>query len=161
MTGKTSLIADGKQVQTGVVQLGNDRPSVFIRGDNAAAYADYLQAAIDGRLDADPVAKGNLERLVRFLRAAELTEPYKPAKARQDYLYFFHADARYGTRYLDMRGVLHRSCPINSNDRYQEAVDEIFKQFKSYFSQYPDLEEADIGVKSISFLGVNETLENG
>lgn len=31
-----------RRVETGVVQFGNDWPGIFIRGDNAAAYATYL-----------------------------------------------------------------------------------------------------------------------
>ena len=45
------LPAQDERVETGATQFGDDWPGVFIRGDNAFAYAMYIKAALQGGED--------------------------------------------------------------------------------------------------------------
>lgn len=55
----------GKRVETGPIQFGDDWPGVFIRGDNAFALAMSLQAVLGGRKDvfSEASVRGLLELL--------------------------------------------------------------------------------------------------
>lgn len=44
--------AIGTRLETGPVQVNQDWPGVFIRGDNAAYYSMHLRAMLDGKQDA-------------------------------------------------------------------------------------------------------------
>jgi len=59
----------GTRVETGVVQFGDDWPGVFIRGDNAFAYARALNALLEGRADVLMTARVN--GLLRLLQASD------------------------------------------------------------------------------------------
>lgn len=39
---------DAGRAETGVIQFGDDWPGIFIRGDNACAFAMYLRSVLDG-----------------------------------------------------------------------------------------------------------------
>ena len=54
-----------ERVETGVVRFGDDWPGVFIRGDNALAYAMYIHRFLEH--PEDLIAKANLEGLARLL----------------------------------------------------------------------------------------------
>lgn len=58
--------ADGKRVECGPVQFGDDWPGVFIRGDNAAYYAMVLRAVLESGGTA--LERGMLQSLYNDLR---------------------------------------------------------------------------------------------
>lgn len=61
---------EGDRVETGAVQFGDDWPGVFIRGDNAFAYAMALETVLDGRKDV--FAEANARNLVNLLRSSDV-----------------------------------------------------------------------------------------
>ncbi len=74
------------RAETGVMKFGTDWPGVFIRGDNAFAYADGLQTLLDkARKDLSTVEGSHdlvaftavltLENLLRELRDSEVGRP--------------------------------------------------------------------------------------
>jgi len=64
------LTHSGPRVVTDVTQFGDDWPGVFIRGDNAFAYALALQAVLDGR--ADVFAKASAGSLLKLLQSSNI-----------------------------------------------------------------------------------------
>lgn len=59
-----------KRVETGPLQVGDDWPGVFIRGDNAMmGFAPSLQALIEGR--ADPLQVMMCQNLLKTLKGAD------------------------------------------------------------------------------------------
>lgn len=60
---------EGPRVETGVTQFGDDWPGVFIRGDNAFAYAMALNALIAGRTDV--LTRATATGLLRLLRSSD------------------------------------------------------------------------------------------
>ena len=61
------------RVETGVVQIGDDWPGVFIRGDNALMrYAPALEALLTGQQDL--ISRTGCESLLRLLRSCEAGE---------------------------------------------------------------------------------------
>ncbi|QSR18424.1 hypothetical protein [Novosphingobium sp. KA1] len=60
---------EGPRIETGVVQIGDDWPGVFIRGDNAFAYAMALQSVLDGRKDV--FAEASVRGLLNLLQSSD------------------------------------------------------------------------------------------
>ena len=58
------------RAETGPMQIGDDWPGVFIRGDNAMAYAMQLEAVLAGHFD--PINRGVLQGLVSTLRGCDV-----------------------------------------------------------------------------------------
>lgn len=59
-----------KRVETGPLQVGNDWPGVFIRGDNAMmGFAPHLAALIEGR--AEPLQIMMCQNLLKILMGAD------------------------------------------------------------------------------------------
>lgn len=56
MDNVRELPGQDARVETGVVQFGDDWPGIFIRGDNAFAYARHLRALIDNPEDVFGIA---------------------------------------------------------------------------------------------------------
>lgn len=65
------------RLETGVVQEGDDWPGVFIRGDNAMAYAMSLDAFLSGR-DTWGTERAMCENLAKLLRSAHVRFDVKP-----------------------------------------------------------------------------------
>lgn len=66
---------EGGRVETGPVQFGDDWPGVFIRGDNAFAYAMALQEAME--TIPEGFNKAQLKSLCGLLGGAILTDKLK------------------------------------------------------------------------------------
>lgn len=62
------------RVETGVVRFNDDWPGVFIRGDNAFAYAQYLKVllAIHRESETQTLAAGEIEGLVETLESCDI-----------------------------------------------------------------------------------------
>jgi hypothetical protein len=62
-----------KRPETGVMQFGDDWPGIFIRGDNAMAFALNLEAALKVLGDKAPrgVALAYSESLVKLLKSCD------------------------------------------------------------------------------------------
>lgn len=60
-----------KRVETGVIQFGDDWPSVHIRGDNAAYYSMALDSLMAGNVD--PMTVGVLAGLNELLKSSKAT----------------------------------------------------------------------------------------
>lgn len=90
---------DGKRVETGVVQFGDDWPGVFLRGDDA--YLRYGSAALIG--------------------AEELRTRAKESRASGDFAgeLFWKLEASA----LQALGKLLRSCNVNGGDDDEEETE--------------------------------------
>lgn len=60
-----------QRVETGVIQFGDDWPSVHIRGDNAAYYSMALDSLMAGNVD--PMTVGVLAGLNELLKSSKAT----------------------------------------------------------------------------------------
>jgi hypothetical protein len=62
------------RVSTGALQVGNDWPGVFIRGDEALALASDIEGCLNAFLDSDPalVKKMLMGRVVEILRSCDV-----------------------------------------------------------------------------------------
>lgn len=58
------------RVESGPIQFGDDWPGTFIRGDNAFAFASYLEIVLDDS-KADPLSALVLRGLLNDLRASD------------------------------------------------------------------------------------------
>lgn len=67
------------RVETGVVQFGDDWPGVFVRGDNAFAYAMALEKAISSIVD-DPIARSYLVSLRGLFAASNVATKPNPQR---------------------------------------------------------------------------------
>ena len=69
----TKIISEDKRVETGALQIGDDWPGVFIRGDEALSMADNLEAM--SMHFGIPHADGSLlRRYIELLRSARVSE---------------------------------------------------------------------------------------
>lgn len=66
------LPAQSERVETGPVQFGDDWPGVFIRGDNAFAFCNALDALLHAS-QADPIMKVLVSGLRSTLASADIT----------------------------------------------------------------------------------------
>lgn len=65
---KISVDLDRDQrIETGVLQINEDWPGIFIRGDNAFGYAMEIKMILNSKDDIDPFIKINLENLYNLL----------------------------------------------------------------------------------------------
>ena len=65
--------ASGYRIESGPAQVGQDWPGVFIRGDEASAYADDLERLTAFGLPPQYVGpKTRLGRLIRLLRSCKV-----------------------------------------------------------------------------------------
>lgn len=58
------------RIETGVLQIGNDWPGVFIRGDNAIYYAYLLRSFIDN--PEDGFNKAMCEQIIELLSSCDI-----------------------------------------------------------------------------------------
>lgn len=65
---------EGPRVETGPLQIGDDWPGIFIRGDNAMHYAMRLSIALDHGIDCDPLNKAILASLARLLASCAVRQ---------------------------------------------------------------------------------------
>lgn len=73
------------RVETGPIAFGNDWPGIFIRGDNAAAYALHLRTVIEGPKEMQCFSKSVLLGLLSDLESSNLALRNNPAlKDRSD-----------------------------------------------------------------------------
>ena len=63
--------SQGTRVETGAIQFGEDWPGLFVRGDDAAYFANELRAAIVA-LPPRSLTRPGLERLARLLEACRV-----------------------------------------------------------------------------------------
>lgn len=63
------LAHDDPRIETGVLQFGEDWPGVFIRGDNAFAYAMALDGLLNGRNDG--LTRAQVGGLLTLLRSSD------------------------------------------------------------------------------------------
>lgn len=68
------LDAVAERIETGPTQFGDDWPGVFIRGDNAAAYAMHLRALLYATPPAvsDPFGVAVVRGLVELLESSRV-----------------------------------------------------------------------------------------
>lgn len=59
MTERTVRVLEhtGERVETGPTQIGDDWPGIFIRGDNAVAFATILEMYLDDMKDNAPASE--------------------------------------------------------------------------------------------------------
>jgi len=69
------------RVETGPIQFGDDWPGTFIRGDNAFAYAMYLEIVL-AESKADPISIAMLKGLLSDLRGSNLMLRRSPASGK-------------------------------------------------------------------------------
>lgn len=60
------------RVETGAVRFGDDWPGVFVRGDNAMAYALNLETALNHLPASHAIIGAHLRGLVRVLRSCDM-----------------------------------------------------------------------------------------
>jgi hypothetical protein len=60
------------RVKTGPIQFGDDRPGVFIRGDNAMTYAMALSSLI--KQDGDPISELVVQSLMHTLMSSRVRQ---------------------------------------------------------------------------------------
>lgn len=63
-----------ERVETGPLQIGEDWPGVFLRGDDAMAHAAAMRAALDSK-DLYLPARVAIERVIRWLESADISHP--------------------------------------------------------------------------------------
>ena len=61
-----------ERVETGPIQFGDDWPGVFIRGDNAAGYAQSLEALLNSHPSPNFVHEAVCKGLIRTLQSCNL-----------------------------------------------------------------------------------------
>lgn len=64
------LAGQAECIETGAVQFGDDWPGVFIRGDNAMAFALYVEMELGGK--AGPMEWAALRGLRDLLRSCDV-----------------------------------------------------------------------------------------
>lgn len=64
------LPAQGARVESGAVQFGDDWPGTFIRGDNAAHFAMWLEHFMSG--NTDPITMAVVRGLLDTLKSRDL-----------------------------------------------------------------------------------------
>lgn len=69
-------MSDDKRVETGKVQIGDDWPGVFIRGDNALLFGAVLKAFLGG--NDTPINRAVLAGLAQTLLKAEARNSIAP-----------------------------------------------------------------------------------
>lgn len=73
MSELTKIPHDGPRVESGPIQFGDDWPGIFLRGDNAMAYATYLRMALAAMPDSDALNKVLLTGLAKKLEGCNAT----------------------------------------------------------------------------------------
>jgi hypothetical protein len=68
----TNIPHEGERVETGAIQFGNDWPGVFIRGDNAAAYAMDLRRMLEHIPDECIFTRASIGGLINTLESCRL-----------------------------------------------------------------------------------------
>jgi len=61
------------RLETGAIQFGDDWPGIFIRGDNAAYYAQAIKTILWDK-KTDPIAIGVLSELGELLETSQIND---------------------------------------------------------------------------------------
>lgn len=73
----------GPRVETGAIQIGDDWPGLFVRGDDCFGYALHLEQVIESYStdrEGDVIALAGVSGLLNLLRSTRSTAGNKPEK---------------------------------------------------------------------------------